>query len=74
MLFVEQQTRCRKTEVVKMKGALDVKLGEKRSLFCTECEEEQTFVWTAWSGVEYFGSPPVEEYGWECSVCGNQVR
>lgn len=56
-----------------MKDLVDEKLGEKRSLFCTECDEEQTFVRTAWSGVEYFGSPPAQEYGWKCSVCGSKV-
>jgi hypothetical protein len=56
-----------------MDDSLDENLGEKRSLYCSECEEEQTFVRTVWSGVEYYGSPPVQEYGWECSVCGSRV-
>ena len=56
-----------------MPDSLAEKLGDKKSLFCSECEEEQTFVRSAWSGVEYYGSPPVLEYGWECSVCGNKV-
>jgi hypothetical protein len=51
-----------------------VELGEKRSLFCPDCEEERTFVWTAWSGDEYYGYPPEQEYGWECTVCGGKVR
>jgi hypothetical protein len=50
------------------------KLGEKTSLYCHVCEEELTFVWSVWSGVEFFGCPPEQEYGWECSVCGNHIR
>lgn len=47
--------------------------GEKRSLYCSVCEEEQTFVRVVWPGVEFYGSPPAEESGWECSVCGSRV-
>jgi DNA-directed RNA polymerase subunit RPC12/RpoP len=57
-----------------MMDASAAKLGEKTSLFCPDCEEERTFVWTAWSGAEYFGCPPEKEYGWECTVCGSRVR
>lgn len=49
------------------------KLGEKISLYCSACEEERTFVWSAWSGTEYFGYPPSQEFGWECSVCASRV-
>jgi len=50
------------------------KPGEKTSLYCSVCEEEQTFVWAVWSGVEFYGSPPEEECGWECATCGSRVR
>lgn len=49
----------------------DKKLGEISFLFCPECKEERIFVWAEWSGVEYFGYPPEQEYGWKCSVCGS---
>ena len=61
-------------EVVTMTDAPDERVGEKTSLYCSECEEEQTFVWAAWSGEEYFGYPAEREYGWECSACGSRVR
>jgi len=54
--------------------ALDEKLGEMTSLYCSVCEEERTFVWVVWSGVEFFGYPPEQEYGWECASCGSRVR
>jgi len=54
--------------------APDKKLGEKTSLYCPTCEEELTFVWAAWSGVEFFGYPAEQEYGWECTVCGSHIR
>lgn len=57
-----------------MTVADDERLGEKTSLYCSDCAEERTFVWTVWSGVEFFGYPPTNEYGWECSACGNKVR
>ena len=49
----------------------DKKLGEKSFLFCPECKEERIFEWAAWSGTEFFGYPPGQEYGWKCSVCGS---
>ncbi len=52
----------------------DEKVGEKTSMYCSVCEEELTFVWVAWSGAEFFGYPPEQEYGWECSACGSKVR
>jgi hypothetical protein len=60
--------------VVTVTDARDEKLGEKRSLYCSVCEEERTFVWAKWSGVEFFGYPPEQEYGWECTACGSKVR
>jgi hypothetical protein len=54
--------------------AHDEKVGEKRSLYCSVCEEERTFVQVVWSGVEFFGYPPELEYGWECTACGSKVR
>lgn len=57
---------------VEMSYASAEKIGEKKSLFCPDCEEETTFVWAEWSGEEYFGSPPEQEYGWECTVCGSR--
>ena len=51
----------------------DKKLGDKTSLYCSDCEEEQTFVWAQWSGEEFFGYPPGQEYGWECTICGNKL-
>jgi hypothetical protein len=54
--------------------AHDEKVGEKRSLYCSVCEGERTFVRVAWRGVEFFGYPPEQEYGWECTACGSQVR
>lgn len=48
------------------------KIGEKKSLFCPDCEEERTFVWAVWDGDEYFGYPPAQEFGWECTVCGSR--
>lgn len=49
----------------------DKKLGEKSFLFCPDCNEERIFIWAVWSGMEFFGYPPVQEYGWKCSVCGS---
>ena len=57
-----------------MTDAPDERLGEKTSLYCADCEEERTFVWAGWSGVEFFGYPPEQEYGWECTVCGSRIR
>lgn len=57
-----------------MTDAHDEKLGEKTSLYCVVCEEDRTFVWAKWSGVEFFGYPPEQEYGWECTACGSKVR
>jgi hypothetical protein len=59
--------------VITVTDTLDEKLGEKTSLYCSECQEEQTFVWTVWSGIEFFGYPPEKEYGWKCTVCGSKV-
>lgn len=56
-----------------MIDAVDEKIGEKTSLYCPECQEERTFVWSTWPGVEYYGYPPEYEYGWECSICGSRV-
>ena len=61
-------------EVATVTNEPDEKLGEKTSLYCVVCEEEQIFVWAKWSGVEFFGYPPEQEYGWECTVCGSEVR
>ena len=52
----------------------DKELGKKSSRYCPDCEEEQIFVWAVWSGMEYFGYPPEQEYGWECTACGTKVR
>ncbi|MDD2310298.1 MAG: hypothetical protein PHH91_12025 [Desulfuromonadaceae bacterium] len=49
----------------------DEKLGEVSFLFCPECKEERIFVWSAWSGMEFYGYPPEQEYGWKCSICGS---
>jgi hypothetical protein len=54
--------------------APDEKLGEMSSQYCVDCEEERTFVWAKWSGVGFFGYPPEQEYGWECTSCGSRVR
>jgi hypothetical protein len=54
--------------------APDKKLGDKTSLYCHVCEEELTFTWAEWSGVEFFGYPPEQEYGWECTVCGSRIK
>ena len=59
-------------EVENMIDASVEKIGEKKSLFCPDCEEERTFVWGTWDGEEYFGSPPAQEFGWECTVCGSR--
>jgi hypothetical protein len=53
--------------------ASDRKLCDKTSLYCPTCEEELTFVWAEWKGVEFFGYPPEQEYGWECTVCGSHI-
>ncbi len=55
-----------------MTDAHEEKLGEKMSMYCSACEEEQIFVWAKWSGMEFFGYPPKLEYGWECTVCGSK--
>ncbi len=60
-------------EVVTVTDERDKRLGEKTTLYCEVCEEEQTFVWTQWGGMEYFGYSPEREYGWECTVCGSKV-
>jgi hypothetical protein len=57
-----------------MSEADDKKPGEKTSLYCSVCEEERVFVWAAWSGVEFFGYPPENEFGWECTACGSKLR
>jgi hypothetical protein len=57
-----------------MTDMADRDAGEKRSLFCPDCGEEQTFIQTVWSGEEFFGYPPGEEAGWKCSVCGCRLR
>jgi len=56
-----------------MTGFDDIKVGEKASLFCPVCEEERTFVWSAWKGTEFFGYPPEPEYGWVCTACGGKL-
>ena len=66
----EQEQR----EVVTVTDADDEKLGEKRSLYCSVCEEERTFVWAKWSGMEFFSYPPEQEYGWECTAGGSRVQ
>ena len=48
------------------------RIGEKKALFCLDCEEERPFVWAAWDVEEYLGCPPAQEYGWECTVCGSR--
>ena len=60
-------------EVVTLKDANEEKLGQKMSMYCSGCEEEQIFVWAKWSGVEFFGYPPKWEYGWECTACGSRL-
>jgi hypothetical protein len=60
--------------VVTVTEAPDKKLGDKTSLYCHVCEEELTFTWAEWSGVEFFGYPPEQEYGWECTVCGSRIK
>lgn len=40
---------------------------------CSICEEERAFVWAVWSGVKFFGYPPEQEYGWECTACGSKT-
>ncbi len=57
-----------------MAHSKDREIGQKTSLYCSVCEEERTFRWTAWSGMEFFGYPPTEEFGWECTACGNRLR
>lgn len=54
-----------------MTNALEEKLGEMSLLFCPDCKEERVFVWAAWSGMEFYGYPPEQEYGWKCTVCGS---
>ena len=61
-------------EVAAVTDAPEEKLGEKMTLYCSDCEEERTFVWATWSGVEFFGYPPENEYGWECTACGSKIR
>ena len=48
--------------------------GRRRPCTVSVCEEERTFAWATWSGAEYFGYPPEQEYGWECTACGSKVR
>ncbi|NTV48450.1 MAG: hypothetical protein HGB32_09835 [Geobacteraceae bacterium] len=57
-----------------MADKCDKKQGEMTSLFCPVCEEERTFVWAVWSGVEFFGYPPEQECGWKCSACDSMFR
>lgn len=59
-------------EVENMIDAPVEKIGDKKSLFCPDCEKETTFVWSEWSGEEYFSCPPEQEYGWECTICGSR--
>jgi hypothetical protein len=53
-----------------MTDSAERKAGDKMSLYCPDCREEQTFTWSAWSGEEFFGYPPKEEHGWQCTSCG----
>jgi hypothetical protein len=53
-----------------MTDSKEDKLGEKASFYCYDCAEERTFEWATWSGLGFYGYPPVPEYGWECTVCG----
>jgi len=73
-LATERDRESERREVVTVTDALDEKLGGKTSLYCSVCEEERTFVWTKWRGVEFYGYPPKEEYGWECTACGSKVQ
>lgn len=57
-----------------MTNSEEERLGEKRSLYCTDCADEQIFKWATWSGVGFYGYPPAPEYGWECTMCGNRLR
>jgi hypothetical protein len=59
--------------VVIVTDAPELRVGEKMSMYCSVCDEEVTFVWKKWSGEEFFGYPPTDEYGWECSACGGRV-
>lgn len=61
-------------EVVSVTDAPDKKLGEKTFMYCSDCDQERIFVWSAWSGEEYYGYPPEQEYGWKCSACGSKFR
>lgn len=61
-------------EVVTVTNTTDDKLGDKTVMYCSDCEEERIFVWAVWSGVEFFGYPPGQEYGWECTACGSKLR
>lgn len=54
-----------------MAKSLDRKLGEKSFFFCPDCKEERIFIWAVWSGMEFYGYPPQQEYGWKCTFCGS---
>ncbi len=70
MSLAEEENR--QLEVVTLTNTYEKKLGEKMSMYCSTCEEERIFVWTKWRGVEFFGYPPEQEYGWECTACGSK--
>jgi hypothetical protein len=73
MPAIEMARGSKRREADDMAETPDRKPGEKTSLYCPDCEEERTFVWAAWSGTEFFGYPPGQEQGWECTVCGSKV-
>jgi hypothetical protein len=56
-----------------MTDAADRNPGDNISLYCSDCREEQTFIWTEWGGTKFFDYPAGREYGWECSVCGSRL-
>ena len=57
-----------------MTGAEEERIDEKTNLYCSDCSEERIFVWTTWNGVAFYGYPPLPEFGWECTMCGNRLR
>jgi hypothetical protein len=69
-LDVERNPESKQREVVTVTDATDEKLDEKTSMYCSDCEEERA----VWSGEEFFGYPPEQEYGWECTACGSKLR
>ena len=73
-LEVEWNLEAELREVGALTAAPGEKLGDKTSLYCSVCEEERTFVWAVWNGVEFFGYPPEQEFGWECTSCGSRIR